>query len=465
MHVPDGSNNSYLLEVDGNTCFTVGDGGIGANAWTWVDHQGGSPSSKVQMNLNAGNHTLKMIGREPGVKLGRILLVSNLNCVPVNNGDNCATAGTPSDTEGPSVDITAPQNGANVKGTVAVNVTAKDNVGVAKVDFFVNGVLKSSDTSSPYSFNWDTKVTANGKVGLMAKAYDISGNANSDSVQVIVEGGDSQPPSVPGNVTVVGDATNKITVKWAASTDNVGMAGYRILRNKVIVGQVAGTEYVDTSALPGTTYSYQVSAYDQAGNSSAPSAAVEVKTVNIADSQPPAAPTNLTATSVSPSQINLRWTASSDNIGVAAYDVYRSTGKGSAIKVATVSKTSLGDTGLDPKTKYNYYVIARDSALNVSEKSSVASAETRPKPEATNGVLRGKVTFAKNSEGHAHVIIRIKGVKQSYDTDSQGNYEILKLPPGSYKLSYQASGSHAKEINVKIRAGKISVTDVTLIKR
>ncbi len=467
VYAPDSSNNSFLLEIDGNTCFTVGDSGIPANSWTWVDHQGGVQSSKMQLSLSAGNHSLKMIGREPGVKMGRILFVSNLDCVPVGTGDNCASTTAPSDTEGPSVDITAPANGANVSGVVGVKATARDNIAVAKVDFFVNGVLKSSDASSPYSYDWDSRVTANGKVGLMAKAYDTTGNVSSDSIQVSVSGGDSQAPTTPGNVSATPDAASKVTVKWTASTDNVGVAGYRVLRGKVSIGQVDATEYVDSTVLPGTTYSYQVAAYDQAGNSSALSGAVDIKTQNVADSQPPAAPANVRASVVSPNQINLAWTTSSDNIGVAAYDVFRTmTGrKGNAIKVATVAKTSYGDTGLTPKTKYSYYVVAKDTALNASEKSAVATVETKPTPEPNIGMLRGKVTFAKNAEGQGHVTIRVKGIKHVYDTDSQGRYEILQLPPGNYKVSYQANGSHTKEMTVKIYAGKINETNLTLLKR
>lgn len=464
VFAPDANNNSYLLEVDGNTCFTIGDGGQAANAWTWIDHQGGNPSSKVQMSLGAGNHSLKMIGREPGVKLGRVLFVSNLNCVPVGTGDNCATSAAPSDTEGPTVDITAPAESSVVEGVVGVAASAKDNVGVAKVDFYVNGTLKASDTSAPYSFNWDTKVTANGKVQLMAKAYDVSGNAGSDSIQVSVRGGDAQAPTTPANVSAQADASGKAIIKWAASTDNVGVAGYRILRNKVVVGQTPSLEYLDVTALPNTGYGYQVIAYDQAGNSSAPSNVVDVTTVSVADSEAPAAPGNVTAIPVSPNQINLTWTASTDNIGVAAYDIFRSTGKGQAIKVASVTKTGYGDTSLAPGTKYDYYVVARDSALNTSEKSAVVMAETKPKPVPA-GALRGKVTFAKNNEGHAHVVIHVKGAKQTYDTDAQGNYQILRLPPGTYQVTYQAEGSQTKEVTVKIHAGKLSKTDVTLQKR
>ncbi len=460
------NDNSYLLEVDGNTCFVVGDNALPVNSWTWVDYQNGNPGSKAQLNLAAGNHAIKMIGREAGVRLGRVLFVSNLNCVPVGNGDNCAST-TSTDTVPPTVDITAPAGGAVVKDTVNVTASANDNTGLAKVEFYVNGVLRATDTTAPYVYAWDTKVTANGKINLTVKAYDLSGNVNSDSIQVIVAGGDTQAPTAPSNVTAVADPTNKVVVKWSPSTDNIGIAGYRIIRNKITVGQVNSvTEYVDTAVLPDTAYTYQVSAYDLANNSSGLSNAVEVKTVKQTDTEAPSVPSEVKAKAISTSQINVAWIASKDNIAVASYDVYRATGRAAATRIATVTNTSFGDTGLAEKTKYSYYVIAKDKSNNASAKSSIASAETHATPpKLTNGALKGVVTFTKNSENHAHVTLRVKGAKRVFDTDQNGSYSIIGLPAGSYKVMYQAKGSYSKEVTVKIEAGKIKTHDVTLLKR
>jgi len=91
------------------------------------------------------------------------------------------------DTQAPTVSITAPLNGATVSGTVSVTATASDNVGVTKVEFYLDGVLQSTDTTSPYSWSWDTTTTTNASHTLTAKAYDAALNVGtSTAVSVTV---------------------------------------------------------------------------------------------------------------------------------------------------------------------------------------------------------------------------------------------------------------------------------------
>jgi len=90
------------------------------------------------------------------------------------------------------------------------------------------------------------------------------------------------------------------------------------------------------------------------------------------DSAPPSTPINLVATAASPSQINLSWTASTDNVGVVGYKIYRSNSQ-----VGTSSTSTYQDTNLQPGTTYNYTVTAYDAANNVSAESSVVSSTTQ----------------------------------------------------------------------------------------
>jgi hypothetical protein len=104
------------------------------------------------------------------------------------------------------------------------------------------------------------------------------------------------------------------------------------------------------------------------------------------DTQAPTTPTNLSATAVSSSQINLSWTPSTDNIGVTGYRIYRCQGAGCTptAQLTTVATNSYSNTGLDANTTYVYRVAAYDAAGNISGQSSSASAitETAKIPEA-----------------------------------------------------------------------------------
>jgi hypothetical protein len=95
--------------------------------------------------------------------------------------DDVTVATSTSDTTPPTTSITAPANGATVSGTVSVTASASDNVGVSKVEFYLDGALKSTDTTSPYAWSWDTTTVTNASHTLVAKAYDAAGNVGTSA--------------------------------------------------------------------------------------------------------------------------------------------------------------------------------------------------------------------------------------------------------------------------------------------
>jgi hypothetical protein len=99
-------------------------------------------------------------------------------------------------------------------------------------------------------------------------------------------------------------------------------------------------------------------------------AGVQVEFSTASDTQPPTAPLDLTATATSSGQINLIWTASTDNIGVTGYDIYRN----GALLQATGTATSYSDLTVAPATTYEYQIRARDGSGNVSDPSNLATA-------------------------------------------------------------------------------------------
>ncbi|HXG57468.1 MAG TPA: Ig-like domain-containing protein [Thermoanaerobaculia bacterium] len=102
------------------------------------------------------------------------------------------------DTQAPSTSITSPSGGATVSGTISVTASATDNVGVTKVEFYLDGALQSTDTASPYSWSWNTATASNGTHSLTSKAYDAANNVGTSSaVSVTV---DNAPPPTGTNI-------------------------------------------------------------------------------------------------------------------------------------------------------------------------------------------------------------------------------------------------------------------------
>jgi uncharacterized protein YkwD/chitodextrinase len=91
---------------------------------------------------------------------------------------------------------------------------------------------------------------------------------------------DTQPPTAPTLVSVLARSPNEVDLSWSASTDNVAVAGYQIVRNGSVLASVAGNvlSYADTNVSPNTLYTYVINAYDAAGNHSSPSNALQVTT-------------------------------------------------------------------------------------------------------------------------------------------------------------------------------------------
>ncbi len=88
----------------------------------------------------------------------------------------------PGDTTPPTTSITSPANGVTVSGTVTVSANASDDVGVSRVELFVDGSLAGTDTSSPYGIAWNTTTASNGGHSLQTRAYDAAGNVGSSAL-------------------------------------------------------------------------------------------------------------------------------------------------------------------------------------------------------------------------------------------------------------------------------------------
>jgi chitodextrinase len=183
---------------------------------------------------------------------------------------------------------------------------------------------------------------------------------------------DTVAPSTPTALSASAVSSSLINLSWTASTDNVGVTGYRVYRaGTLLVTLGAVTTYQNTGLSASTSYSYTVQAFDAAGNASAQSASASATTQAAPDTIAPSVPTGLTGTAVSATQINLTWNASTDNVAVTGYQVFRN-----GVQIATTSSLASADAALLPLTPYNYAVAAFDAAGNTSAQSAVVSVST-----------------------------------------------------------------------------------------
>ncbi|MFP2906212.1 DNRLRE domain-containing protein [Pyxidicoccus sp. 3LFB2] len=155
-------------------------------------------------------------------------------------------------------------------GGVAINTTAKYYE--LDVTAYVNAQAAGDGTVS---------FVLQETVGKYTTLVSSEGSTNVPQLDLITSGGgtgDTQPPSVPSNVTASGVSSSQINLSWSASSDNVGVTGYALYRNNVFLKNVSGTSTSDTGLTASTTYSYYVRAQDAAGNTSGNSVTVTATT-------------------------------------------------------------------------------------------------------------------------------------------------------------------------------------------
>ncbi|MFB9330038.1 fibronectin type III domain-containing protein [Paenibacillus aurantiacus] len=161
----------------------------------------------------------------------------------------------------------------------------------AKADAIINEIVKKQGTSGsllggvPYSLKgsnnsyWrmamENCVSSTGWLIIAAHRFNPFTGTYLTGGGV---GGDTTSPSVPANLTSPSKTSTSVSLSWTASTDNVAVTGYDILRNGSVVGSSTGTTYTDTGLSANTAYTFAVKAKDAAGNASAASSSISVTT-------------------------------------------------------------------------------------------------------------------------------------------------------------------------------------------
>ncbi|WP_257449830.1 fibronectin type III domain-containing protein [Archangium lipolyticum] len=198
-----------------------------------------------------------------------------------------------------SVDVQAPTAPTGLTATsktsnsVSLSWTAStDNVGVTGYEVFIGAGTTAAATATGTSVTV-TGLSANMTYTFTVKAKDAAGNRSSASSAYSVttdpQSNDTQAPTAPTSVRSTGATSNSVSLAWTASIDNVGVAGYEVFTggSPTPAATASGTSVTVTGLAANTTYSFTVKAKDAAGNRSAASTAVSVKTLEAPSSDIP----------------------------------------------------------------------------------------------------------------------------------------------------------------------------------
>ena len=313
--------------------------------------------------------------------------------------------------------------------------------------------------------NVGSAVTVRGLVTLVIAdtgssngTYESRENTNKPQLVVTTTSpppADTTAPSTPGGLTASAVSAGQINLAWTASTDAVGVQGYKIYRGGTYlasVGPVGSVSLSDTGLTVSTAYSYTVSAIDAAGNESAQSSAAVATTLG-PDTAAPSAPTGLTATAAAYNQVGLAWTGATDNVGVTRYSIYRG---GTLLSVVAGTITSFTDRSTVLSTAYSYTVKASDAAGNTGAASAAAPVTTPGLPTAPATTLyaydpAGELLTASSPDGvtakssydRAGRLLEVANVtasgtlsRFSYAMDPAGNRLITTTTRGSQYDTY-----------------------------
>jgi hypothetical protein len=190
-----------------------------------------------------------------------------------------AAAAQTSDTTAPSVAISSPAGGAIVSGLVPIDVSAFDDVGVTRVDLVVNGTPVASDSSAPFAFSWDSTKVADGKVTLIAYAYDAAGNyAGSTAVNATVRNTvDTTAPGVTISNPINGSKLTRNVTIAATATDNVSVTSSSLYIDGRLATTVSGGNLSynwNTNKVAAGIHTISVKAIDSSGNATTTSVQV-----------------------------------------------------------------------------------------------------------------------------------------------------------------------------------------------
>jgi hypothetical protein len=293
--VPTLGEHFYYAKV------TQNDGNILWSAPVWVTQTNGTgdyikPTVSASVTGNSGDITLSAnASDDTGVTMvefyvdnaliqatGLTPYTATLNSTTVSNGNHrlIAKAYDAANNVGSSAPVTFPVNNPIIDlaapvvaasetgrmGAITLSAAATDNIGVTKVEFYVDGSLAGSTSAAPYSLAIDSTLLTNGSHSVMAKAYDAANNIGSSSAFAFT----IENPDVSAPVAQAGESgTSGIITLSAPAVDNIGVTKVEFYIDGALKGTSLTAPYslaLNSTQLANGQHSLVTKAYDAAGN-------------------------------------------------------------------------------------------------------------------------------------------------------------------------------------------------------
>ncbi|MFF8844878.1 PQQ-dependent sugar dehydrogenase [Streptomyces sp. NPDC015127] len=288
-------------------------------------------------------------------------------------------------------------------GTAALELRyANGTTANRPLDITVNGTLVADNLAFPATGAWSTWKTVSAAATLKAGTNTVrvttaaADGPNLDRLTVTSTGAaDTEKPTAPRNLRGDKEPTaTAVSLAWDAAADDTGVAGYDVYQHGQLMKQVGGSTLAATvdGLDPETSYDWTVFARDAAGNVSAASNAVTIATRPAPpDTEAPSTPGGLRSTGRTATSVDLAWNASTDNVKVTGYEIFRD---GAAS--GTADGTTATVAGLKPGTAYRFKARAVDLKGNrsafgpeITVTTSAALPGGTPDPGAVSTLASG----------------------------------------------------------------------------
>ena len=395
-------------------------------------------------SLSNGNHTLAAVATDAAgntaSSVGLPIVVNNPSTAP------------------PVVSISAPASGATVSGTMTVTANATSGIGVASVQFQLDGAnVGSPVTVAPYSYSWDTTKSSNGTHTLKAVAKDTAGNSTTSAGDSVTVSNAAAPPIVSITLPASGATVSGTMTVTANATSSIGVASVQFQLDGANVGSpvtVAPYSYSwDTTKSSNGTHTLKAVAKDTAGNSTT-SAGESVTASNAA--APPVVSITLPANGATVSGTTTVTANATSSIGVASVQFQLDGANvGSPVTVAPYSYS--WDTTKSSNGTHTLKAVAKDTAGNstasAGDSVTVSNAAAPPVVSITLPANGATVSGTTTVTANATSSIGVASVQFQLDGANVGSPVTVAPYSYSWDTTKSSNGTHTLKAVAKDTAG------------